>query len=599
MKKIKMLLLVVLMLIPRTVLASGGKDPFSIWFALAMEAFISIPMSELVLFPLSRKISKDNSKKIFGILFGIRWVFLLFCDFFITPEIAIVDFIFLFIGAFIVAMSFIFGKSNQAFDNNVLLKSNVTSGIILKCTKCGNILQVTDKVCSVCNTPFDGNNVQIIQDTSPIVTFNTTYSVSERIILQNMLKEEIKNQGEDVKILSTRNLNVKKDILLGIFGIVTLISTLLYFFNYPIIVSGVIEVIALFIYFIIYNKFSVLNFLIKKIIKSPDEDISKVVNNVINEKQIVFLPNVVKFMIVVFAVIFLSCMFFFQPRILYTRYGDGYKVFRYTKGIISDREEIVIPDTYKGKKVIAIGEGAFQNTNILKIVLPYGIESIKTKAFYNASNIQSLEIPSSVVEIRGEAFAHMTNLTSISLPEGLKEIRGGAFAYNYNLKNVKLPNTLKYLGGRAFSHCSSITEITIPRGITEINGQTFEYMTSLRKINMHDDITYIHGEVFVGDINLDNVTLPSKIKEIKGNTFSYCSSLRAIKIPDGVTRIGGHAFYGCTNLRDVYVPRTVTEIGSSAFRRCYSLTNITVSKDAVINERAFKESPTVIEYYNY
>ena len=66
-----------------------------------MEAFVSIHMSLFVLMPLSKRISKDNSKKTFWILFGIRVAILLFFDFFVTTNIAIVDFAAVFVGAFI------------------------------------------------------------------------------------------------------------------------------------------------------------------------------------------------------------------------------------------------------------------------------------------------------------------------------------------------------------------------------------------------------------------------------------------------------------------------------------------------------------------
>ena len=583
--------------------------------ALLMEAFVSIHMSVFVLIPLSKIISKDNSKKVFWILFAIRAAILIFCDLFVTTGIAIVDFIAVFIGAFIVipisaaiTKTPINGRHYQVFTNNIGANMNpnptITPNIALKCAKCGATLQITDKFCTACGTSFDGNNVQVVQqqtvqDTSPVVNFDMAYYGTEKTILKNMLKEEIKNQGENISLLSTRSLNTKKNILLAIFGIITLVSTLLYFFNYSIVLCLFIEIIGLLIYLIISKRFNILNILTKKAIKSPDEDLSKIVNDIRSEKQDTFLPQIIKLMLVVFVTIFIPCVTFFQPKLLYTRYGDGYQVFRYTKGIVQGSDEVTIPSTYKEKNVIAIGESAFQNAKVSKVNIPYGIESIKTKAFYNASNIQTLEIPSSVIEIRGEAFAYMSNLTHISLPEGLKEIRGGAFKYDYNLTNVKLPSTLEYLGGSAFSHCSSITEITIPKKVTEINGATFEYMTSLRTINMHEGITYIHGEVFVGDTNLNNVKLPSKITEIKGSTFENCSSLTSIEIPEGVTRIGGHAFYGCSSLSYVYVPRTLTEIGSSAFRQCYSLRSITIPRNAYVNERAFKESPTSISYYNY
>lgn len=69
---------------------------------LFMEAFVTIHMSVFVLLPLSKLISKDNSRKIFWTLFGVRIAILLFFDFFITTGIAIVDFMAVFVGAFIV-----------------------------------------------------------------------------------------------------------------------------------------------------------------------------------------------------------------------------------------------------------------------------------------------------------------------------------------------------------------------------------------------------------------------------------------------------------------------------------------------------------------
>lgn len=570
--------------------------------AIVMEAFMSIHMSLFVLSPLSKIISKENSQKIFWILFVIRVVILLFFDIFITPRIALFDFFAVFIGVLIIVPMSAKVKGTSPNVKNDISNANITNNsvqnVILKCTKCGATLQVNDKVCPSCGTPFDGNNVQVIQDTSPMVTFDATYYASEKMILKNMITEEFKNQGDDIKIFTTAKLNNDKNILLSIFGVLTLINVLLYCFNFPISFCGFIEVILFLIYLLINKQFNVLNKLTKMAIKSPDEDIAKLINNIKAEKKDTLLPGFLKTIIVIFIAVFIPTIVFFNPKVIYTKYGDGYQVFRYTRGITSN-EEVVIPSSYNGKNVIAIGEKAFKNTKIKKVTLPETIESIKIDAFRNASNIESMTLPSSVVEIRANAFANMSNLTHITLPEGLKDIRGGAFAYDTNLTNVKLPSTLEYLGGSAFSHCSSITEITIPKGITEINGQTFEYMTSLKTINFHDDITFIHGEVFMGDINLDNVILPSKITEIKGSTFENCSSLSSIKIPEGVTRIGAHAFYGCSNLSYVYVPITVTEIGSSAFRQCYSLRNITIPGNAIVNERAFKESPTAISYYNY
>lgn len=610
MKRKKIFLILMLLLFPTMVLASNGdSSQMPVGMAIGMEAFVSIHMSVFVLMPLANIFDPDKSKKLFIKLFVGRVIILLIFDFFITPGIAIVDFLAVFIGAFLVVPIIakikktpIYARSNQVIRNantngNVVLTAHAKGNVILKCTKCGNVLNVTDKFCQKCGTEFSGNNVQVIQDTSPIVHFDSTYAQNEKTILRNILIEELKLQGENEKSFITTSLNKKKNILLIIFGVVTFIFTLMFYFNYSLVLCLFLELIALFIYYLIGKRFNVLNVLTKQAMKNPNEDISTLVKTTREQKHNSMINSKLKLVIVVVAIVLIPTIYFFNPRVLYIRYSDGYSVLRYTRGIISDNNIINIPDTYKGKQVLSISESAFKNSDVEVINLPTGLKSIKTKAFLNAKNLKKIEIPSTVEEIRGSAFENCTNLTDVVLHEGLKEIRASAFKNNVNLVNIDLPNSLEYLGASAFSYCSSLTEITIPKNVIEINGQTFEYCTSLRTVNLHDDIISIHGEVFIGDSSLVDITLPSKITEIRGNTFEECSSLTSIIIPEGVTRIGGHAFYGCTSLSYVSIPSTITEIGSSAFRRCYSLQSVRVPYGAVINERAFKESPTSIQRY--
>lgn len=527
--------------------------------------------------------------------------FLLFAVVFTSSGNPIGIYITIFIAFIFIVVLLIQGSKNNADASisNIQTTSSpnmLNTNIILKCTKCGNILNVNDKFCTSCGSAFDGDNVEVVEDTSPIVPVNMSYLEKEKVILENLLLAELKNQGEDEKNFTTASLNNKKNILLVIFGIITFAVTIMYYFNYPISKCLLILGIALLIYYLIARRFNVVNVLIKRAVKNPDTDISTLVNEIRSQKYTNMLNNKLKFGIMILISILIPTIFFINPKLLYTKYEDGYSVFRYTRGITS-QTEVTIPSTYKGKRVLAIGESAFENSNIKVVNLPIGLETIKTKAFLNCKNIESINIPYTVQEIRGNAFENNTNLRTVNLHDGLKEIRGSAFKNNTSLVNITLPNTLEYLGASAFSHCSSLVTISIPKKVTEINGQTFEYCTSLKQIDLHDDIVSIHGETFVGDISLDNVILPSKITEVRGNTFEGCSSLTSIVIPEGVTRIGGHAFYGCSSLSYVSVPRTITEIGSSAFRKCHSLTNITIPRNAYVNERAFKESPTIVNYY--
>ena len=105
MNKKKILLFIILLLsIPTIALAKGGGEDvkFSPLMALGLEAFITIHMSIFVFKPLADMIPNYDSKTIFWTLFIIRALFLLIFDFFVTPWIVIGDFIFVFIGAFVI-----------------------------------------------------------------------------------------------------------------------------------------------------------------------------------------------------------------------------------------------------------------------------------------------------------------------------------------------------------------------------------------------------------------------------------------------------------------------------------------------------------------
>ncbi len=201
---------------------------------------------------------------------------------------------------------------------------------------------------------------------------------------------------------------------------------------------------------------------------------------------------------------------------------------------------------------------------------------------FGLSNYKTVEIPATykgknVVALRGNAFSNMFYLESAILPDTIKEIRGQAFKNDKRLTSVKLPSKLEYLGGGAFQNCTSLTKIELP-----------------------DTLTYLGGESFSNATHLKSIKLSNSLTEIRGHTFDKCYSLQSIEIPDSVTRIGGRAFYDNRSLTEVTISENsrLFEIGSSAFRECIGLKKIVLPKYTIVNERAFKNSPTVIYRYN-
>jgi len=241
----KYLLLISLVIVPNLVFASSGNEIVSIKFALLIEAFVSIHMSVFVLQPLSNMLFPNNSKKMFWILFTIRAVTLLFFDFFITTNIALIDFMSVFIGIFLVLIiSSIIKKDPYStktsfnIDGNSINNNQINSlqEILLNCTKCGSVLKVTDESCPKCGTLFDGNNVTVSTQQKIIVSasdFDPIFNNSEYKLLEDFINRELEKAGIDgSNILIPEDVLKRKNILNIIFSILVFIYISLIFFHF-------------------------------------------------------------------------------------------------------------------------------------------------------------------------------------------------------------------------------------------------------------------------------------------------------------------------------------------------------------------------------
>ncbi len=455
---------------------------------LFMEAFVTIHMSVFVLLPLSKLISKDNSRKIFWILFGVRIAILLFFDFFITTGIAIVDFMAVFVGAFIVTP--------------IAMKKGVWNQ---KLSKQSGKEKVQTAAEAVIHAPAADETV-----TGRIVhaeDFDPLFAMSEEDCVEGFIKREMQRAGitEEQNLIPEDMLH-RKNILNAVLAVLLFVYISLFFFHFP-MKTYVIGLIILVVYAFLTSRSQLIKYLKKEIRSRSQEKISNIVMNV-KASMVPDYSKKLKWALMAVAVAG-SLLLFSKPRIFYEQADDGYYVRFYVYGL-TNMTTATIPDTYQGEKVVGL---------------------------------------------RGNTFSNMPLLSEVTLPDSITEIRGQAFKNCRSLERVTLPEHLTYLGGEAFYHCSSLEEVNLPAGLTEI----------------------------------------------RGNTFEECSNLLRIEIPDNVTRIGGHAFYGNTSLEEVVISpdSKLQQIGSSAFRCCDSLREITLPRGVSVNERAFKETPVRIDYYEY
>lgn len=175
-----------------------------------------------------------------------------------------------------------------------------------------------------------------------------------------------------------------------------------------------------------------------------------------------------------------------------------------------------------GKNVKEIGNWAFENnqnltafkvsednpyfcdvdgvlfTKDLKTLLFYpAARGIQTKEEPDGSAVKYIEyvVPEGVETIRTKAFYKCALLTKLTLPQSLKSIEEKAFFRCSAMENAVLPAKLECIGKDAFSYCTSFTEIVIPASIKQIDTYAFFNCTQLLKI----DILAAENDVTLGE----------------------------------------------------------------------------------------------------
>ncbi|MCD8041422.1 MAG: leucine-rich repeat domain-containing protein, partial [Clostridia bacterium] len=259
--------------------------------------------------------------------------------------------------------------------------------------------------------------------------------------------------------------------------------------------------------------------------------------------------------------------------------------------------DIVIPSTYNGLPVEAIGDGAFGDCNSLtSVTIGNSVTSIGDYAFYHCTSLTSVIIPNSVTSIGSEAFFECTSLTSVTIGNSVTSIGDYAFYYCDSLTSVTIGNSVTSIGSEAFYYCISLTSVTIGNSVTSIGDWAFRYCFKLVEVYNLSSLTITAGSEDNGYVayNAKNVytATSGESKLIYGgdyifyndsNTYylvAYTGTDTDIILPDDINgniySIYKYAFYSCKSLTNITIPNNVISIGTSAFRECESLTGVTI-----------------------
>lgn len=201
-------------------------------------------------------------------------------------------------------------------------------------------------------------------------------------------------------------------------------------------------------------------------------------------------------------------------------------------GYTGKDKDLDIPRKINDKKVVKIGDGAFENLDIKSVYFFADVVEIGDNAFKNCKSLESIDIP----------------------------------------------NETKKIGKSAFEGCSRLKDIIIWGDISKFEDKVFKGCTSLTEIDIPNETVYIGKSAFEGCSKLESVIVWGDVETFDEKAFKDCTSLTDIDIPNETRFIKSKAFYNCKNLEDVTVWSNEIDIAKDAFLECPKLKDIPKSK---------------------
>lgn len=272
--------------------------------------------------------------------------------------------------------------------------------------------------------------------------------------------------------------------------------------------------------------------------------------------------------------------------------------------------------------------------------LPNTCDSIASKAFEQTLKLESVYIPSSVKAMGEQAFSN-SEVKRVVIDEGLKNIPYGAFFACTNLQSIYLPSTITDIGYRAFYYSLYLNEMTIAvngqvpsideeafyglgyytdNGYATVyvpNGMASQYAGMNEWLDARGYFTDISPDSMFTEFTVDSLTykitddllnamvsgvtsknlfdpgIPPKVAH-QGNlctvtalgnrSFQNCTKMVSADVPYTVTLMDTYAFYGATKLSKLRLREGLKQIGSFSLSHINGLTSLTIpaSVDSIL-----------------
>ena len=256
---------------------------------------------------------------------------------------------------------------------------------------------------------------------------------------------------------------------------------------------------------------------------------------------------------------------------------------------------IRIPDT-----ITEIGDSAFYYCKALtEFYMPSSVQKVGVRAFAYCTGLKKVTISDlaawSAIAFTGNLstplhyakhlYLNGEEVIDLVVPDGVTTINSYAFWGGSSIKTVSIPATVKSIKIYSFARCSSLKSIIIPSTVTSISTNPFIGCSGLTSIVIEGDNKYYDSRNNCNAIirKSDNLLItgcqttkiPSAVTTLNTNAFNGQTAFTTFDIPSSITKIGINAFENCSNLTSVSIPAHVTTIGTGVFLYCTKLTKVT------------------------
>ena len=173
--------------------------------------------------------------------------------------------------------------------------------------------------------------------------------------------------------------------------------------------------------------------------------------------------------------------------------------------------------------LLAIGDGAFAETDIKNAYLPDTLRYLGHDAFYFCDDLVSVRIPESITEIQDRTFGNCFDLVDFHIHDKIRFF--GIDNVEYLVNQVTLLNGIFYLG-------------------TEDNPYFLAFRldgSSFREIELHEDCVVL-GSALFNCSQLSRLEYSDKVRGFGEYLFESCQELKEISISKGST-IHERAFF--------------------------------------------------------